>query len=341
MGILDHHYKNYLPSVWSTDGNDLTARFKAQLTQQLENRFPQATAVYLVGDAVSHYWTPQSDVDILVRTPEELLSPYDEEAQLASGYPLVNTENRVYYYPLVEDMAPEVVAKHFGPLYDVGQNRWYGIRVTDKTELARPDGIIEYINWRLFKMKESDDPEPYDWKVLLLAFGEMRDGAREIVLSELKYRVARIDHNIGVLLRNRNSKTWKQVEHTETELWEEGELPSSAEELPKALRHAVLHKHRYRDIMDELETLDDKIRTRATRPKTADVTDDRVAANINQRLSNLISLLIQRNGGYGAAVDTVYDLFDNVLERNRYLGNEIRRRRIVQRLYRKYWQRKV
>ena len=114
--------------------------------------------------------------------------------------------------------------------------------------------------------------------------------------------------------------------------------------MPQKLLHAVLHKYRYKDVLDLLEDVDDKIRMRAKKmqniSKTGAAGEDRIVANLQQRMDNLVSLLIQRSGGYGAAPEVVFDLFDAILSHNRYLGNEMRRRRIVQRLYRKYWQRK-
>jgi len=260
LGLLDYHAKYLLPSVWDSDGMGLTMRFRSQLRRQLEERFPDAIDVWLVGDAVSHYWRPDSDVDVLISAPEDVLSRYRNEANAASGFPLAATENQVFFYPVKESLSPNVIARHFGPLYSMYSGLWYGNYVRDEMELRRPSALLQRINWMLFKVKRTLEPFPYEWRMTREAFRTMPPGDREEVLDALRYRIANINHRINRMLRNYPKEVWRDAELFEVLLNEDEEVDASTA-LPPRLQYAILNRFRYRDVLDTLEMADEKMQT--------------------------------------------------------------------------------
>lgn len=338
MGLLDFHAKNLLPSVWSPDG-DPTKRFLAQLGEQLK-RFPETKTVLLVGDAVSHYWQPDSDVDVLLLTPEESLPDARGQSERASGYPLAETENHVNFWPIREHFAPGVLAKHFGPVYNVSTGAWYGQRVQDEMELQRTAGVLQYANWRLWKAKYLEDPFPYDWRILAEAFQRLDENDRMAVVDTIKYRVSQIDRNVTKLLRHQSKDVWRAAEVFDQELVETEELPQNAGQIPRRIALALLHRFRYQDLLETLVEIDEKLQYRAQlmarygAPKSLDT---KSIKTLMTRLLQLVDLVIQQLGGSSRSADIVTEMIEQILTHSRYVLTDQRRRQIAYRLYRTYY----
>ena len=185
MPVLDYHQKVLCPDVWDATEKSLGPRASVQIDEQMGERFPNATAVYIVGDMTGHYWNDESDLDLLVRVDPDDLSEYREEARSASGYKLTNTDHKVNFFLIPSDIEPKDIAKNFGLLYDLSTGTWWGQKNWGATnELSRPSAVVAYINWNLFKVKHSLEVDPYNWKVLTEAFREMNAEDREEVMHK-------------------------------------------------------------------------------------------------------------------------------------------------------------
>jgi hypothetical protein len=92
--------------VWDPSEQSLGIRASAQILEQLEDRFPDAVDVWLVGDMTGHYYTDESDVDLLVRTEPDDLPAYRKEAVLVNGYKLIGTEHKVNFYLVSTETDP-------------------------------------------------------------------------------------------------------------------------------------------------------------------------------------------------------------------------------------------
>lgn len=340
MSLLDYHGKNLLPTVWSPDG-DLTLRFRAQLDDQLRHRFVEVRDVLLVGDAVSHYWDWESDVDVLLMLDNQDLAEAQHQTKRASGYPLIETENHVYFWPLKATVAPEVLAKHFGSIYSVPTGLWYGKHVQDEMELRRVAGILQHANWRLFKAKHSDDPYPYDWHILTEGFHQLHPQDREKVIDEVRYRVAQIDRNVTKLLKSQSRDIWKAAEKFDQELTETEEISLDIERIPRRVALAILHRFRYEDLLDTLVNIDDKLVQRkqyamrsaapAQQKETPSIT------TLRNRLLQISDMMMQQQGGSARAVESMYAQLQHLLENSRYVLTDMRRRRVAYRIYRRYY----
>jgi len=339
MGLLDFHAKNLLPAVWSPDG-DLTKRFLAQLGEQLK-RFPETQAVLLVGDAVGHYWQRDSEVDILLLTPAEALSDARQQAERASGYQLSETDNTAKFWPIRSSFSPDVLAKHFGPVYNVSTNTWHGQRVADEMELQRTAGVLQYANWRLWKAKYLEDPFPYDWRILAEAFQCLNADDRTDTLDSVKRRVSQIDRNVRKLLKRQPKEIWRAAEVFDQELIDTEELPQNAGEIPRRVALALLHRYRYQDLMATLVEIDEKlhhrehIMRRYAAPRR--LTEKRVHTFV-VRILQLVDVVVQQLGGAGNAIAVLLELFEQMLDHSRYITSEQQRRRIVYQLYQRYYQ---
>lgn len=329
MRLLDYHYKNLLPAVWSPDG-ELTMRFRAQLADQM-GRFPTSRDAVLIGDSVSHYWQPTSSVDVLLPTPEDSIQEAAEQAHRVSGYPLEDTDHPVRFWPIREGVALSVIAKHFGPVYSTNTGVWHGKHVQDEMELRRVEGILQYANWRLYTAKYQEEPFPYEWRTLVEAFILLSEEDRVEVLDALRYRVAQVDRNVSQLLKEQPRGVWKAAEKFDQELLETEELPEM-EGIPRKVVLALLHRFRYMDLMEILTDADDRVR-RYNRQA-----NDKSTVNVlKDRLLQVFDMVLQRQGGSASAVDVIYSLFVFLLENNRYIVTDMRRRRIAYRLYRRYY----
>ena len=256
--ILDHHGKNLLPAVWTPDGT-VSLRFRSQLRDQLR-RFGDPPA-YLVGDAVSHYWRTDSDVDVLLFVRDDQKAEFRHQAERASGYPLINTDNVLRFWLMPNATNPEVLARHFGPIYDLVQGIWYGKMALGDTALTRPEAVVQYINWRLYRAKFNEEVFPEDWRIVSAAFSDMHERDRSLVLDDLKYRVAAVNHSVNRVLTALPSAMWRRTQVFERELEENEELPENIDSLPRRVVLAVLHLYRYRDVLDTLIKINEKLQS--------------------------------------------------------------------------------
>lgn len=337
MALLDYHAKNLLPSVWTNDGT-LNMRFEAQLDEQLK-RFSEFDHVLLVGDAVSHYWQKNSDIDVILIVDWDYLSEAKHQAKRLSGYPLIETTNNLRFWVFPDKIAPEVISKHFGPVYDVFTGRWYGTYVQNEMALRDPERILQFINWKMYKVMEDNELHPYDWKITAEAFMRLSDDQRQEVLDNLQYRVSKIDHNINRLLRSQSREIWRLAEDVEEALTEDDEIIEDASRLPKKVVHALLHRMRYLDIVGILSEVDEKLNLRQNR--TAYTAPEHISNDVlHTRLLQLSEIILQKEGGSDAAVNGMYDIMRHLLDNNRYLLTDMSRRRIAYRLFRDYQQAK-
>ena len=70
MKVLDYHRRLMDGSIWNSDEMTLASNTRRHLHHQMSRRFPNAKAVYLVGELVGHYYEDTSDLDILVRVAD-------------------------------------------------------------------------------------------------------------------------------------------------------------------------------------------------------------------------------------------------------------------------------
>lgn len=330
MGLLDYHAKNLLPAVWSPDG-DLTARFRAQIEDQMD-RFPGVQDILLVGDTVSHYWQDDSEVDVLLLVPEERLKEARQQARRVSGFPLVETDNRVNFWPIKAGYSPGVLAQHFGPVHSVNTGYWYGQHVQNEMELQRTAGVLQHANWRLWKAKYREDPFPYEWRILAEAFSHLSVNERNDVLDELRYRTSQIDRHVTKLLKHQSRETWRAAEQFDQELIDTEELPEDST-LPRRVVLALLHRFRYQDLLDTLIEVDDKLQ----QVRYAAAEEEPSVPVLRQQFMRLADMILQRTGGSAKAVEQLYALLRFILDNSQYILTDMRRRRIVYRLYRYYF----
>lgn len=338
MSLLDYHGKNLLPTVWSPDG-DVSRSFRSQLNDQLK-RFPTAREVILLGDTTSHYWKWDSDIDVMLRVPEEDLGEARQQAKRASGYPLEDTKNQVNFWPIADSTVPAVLSKHFGSVYSVDTGYWYGKHVQDEMELRSADAVLQHANWRLYKAKFLDEPFPYEWRILAEAFSVLPDDERLAVIDSLRYRIVHIDRNVTKLLKRQPRETWRAAEKFDEDLTENEEVPEENKHVPKRVVLALLHRFRYMDLLDTVIEIDDKLQNQirvAAPPKKSKDEEPVSVALMKKRLVQLSDMIVQRQGGAVHAVGSMYNLVRQLLEQNRFMQTEMRRRQTVYRLYRRFY----
>jgi hypothetical protein len=361
--ILDYHQRVLCPDVWSQTEQSLSPRASVQIDEQVGERFPRATAVYLIGDMTGHYWTEDSDLDLLIRVDPDDLPEYREEAQTASGYKLTNTDHIVNFFLLSNESEPSVIAKNFGPLYDLSTGTWIGQRNLTTNEFVRPSAVIQYINWRLFKVKRSLEIDPYDWKVLMEAYRGLSPAERDQVLKMLKGRVKRLEHAVSKHLEGQPKENWKLVDELERELDDARDLSAEYTNLPRPLLDSVLHAYRYDDLVDTLEQVHETM-SRMERTAAAfvlaqedldeveevgeeevevvvdedvEVEDLGEETNFWKRIDLLVTRICQTRGGFANSSQTIYEIFAYVLEGNKFVKTKLRQRDISLALYHKFY----
>ncbi len=370
MKVLDYHRRLMDGSIWNSDEMTLASNTRRHLHHQMSRRFPNAKAVYLVGELVGHYYEDTSDLDILVRVADSDLEAYGEDANIVSGYLLSRTTHPVRFYLVPERVSAAALAERFGPLYDVTTGSWHGKRVTDITEMARADAILQRARWRLYKAKWSTELYPYYWNVLKTAFASIPVQDREGVLFELRKHVQVLNKNVRSVVKAYNkADIWKEASAFSEQLEEEAndyfvEDYLASTELPLPVIKSIINKFRYSALLFELEDMSSKLqdaRMLKEREKAPVYNIEgsvlealpppviRVGENIYKiageassrflwaRLDSLINLIVIHSGGYGKALDTIFKVFSHVLEKNRYVQTGARQRRIVMRLYRKFY----
>lgn len=261
MAVEDHHRIRLDQSVWDPTEQHLLPRTRAQIGDTVRQRFPEATDVLLAGELITNYYDEQSDLDVVVVVPPEKLTDYKEELQFINGRNLLPTEHELYWYLIPDTVERPVLVERFGLLYDVIRDLWYGRRISGLTQLARPEAIVQYVNWQLFKYKQTLELFPLTWTYVFAAFSELKPADKSQVIDDLKRR----GHRIGRLIRKalksgRNGQLWKQVEVLEDQLLEteDEDLPlalAATKQIPLSLLWLVLHRFRYKNLADRLETM--------------------------------------------------------------------------------------
>lgn len=265
MSIYDYHRMILNPELWQSDGMKLRRRAEVQLRDQLRNRFQDATRAFLLGENVSHYYDEGSPIDVLLLTPAESIKDFRREAEYISGYNLRNTAHPVFFHVLSNSIKPELLAEKFGPMYDLGSGLWVGRRVPGLTELARPEALLQYIKWRLYKAKAIEEPYPYEWRVLREALFHLSRSEREELQQSLRETRAYLRYNLGeVLDRYHDARTWKTAQKL-GELFEADEYEDTITEfveqsgLPEPVRVAMLNLYRYKDVLDQVEDVNERM----------------------------------------------------------------------------------
>lgn len=365
MSIFDYHRRSLCGEIW--DLNELTLKHAArtQVARQVASRFPHATRIFLVGDLTGHYYNDQSELDVAVQATEGDFSKYQEEANIASGYFIPGTIRRVSFHVLKAGTAADALASQFGTVFDLKSGVWYGKRVSDTSEMARPEAVLSHVHWRLFKAKSSTELYPYTWRVLREAFTLLPDDSRKKIVYTLTTKAQTLSDEIRDIIKKYNSaRVWRVASEFIEEL-EDDDTPDLVDEyvvgqlLPLPVVKAIVNKFRYEDVVNVLDEMNDRLEEdqmkmiRETAPilhlSSADtdsltydgfIYKEAGPASINflwDRLINLVDLIVIHSGGYGSSLDTLFSVFDYVLEHSRYATTGARRRRVVMRLYRKYF----
>jgi hypothetical protein len=327
----------------------------------LRTRFPRAARVFLAGDLAGHYYHETSPLDLIVLAPQEDVEKYRREAQVVNGYLLKGTDHGVYFHIVPDTVKPELLSEKFGPVFDIGMDRWFGKRVTGNTEMIRPDALLQHIKWKLYKVKEYDDEVyPYEWRILGEAVRHLSPTGRAHLKDSLKQVIARLEMGIGKVLKSykdpavwRNASTLQQLfrsDYNEEDIY--GYIQANKIPVPVVL--ATLNVLRYEDVLDAIEEIDEQMQDEAIAQQggrgvqlqsitgaTADPTykkAGRAAAEyLWKRLGNLVDLVILQSGGYGKAVDTTVEIVERILENSRYMNTGPRRRQVALRIYKRFY----
>ena len=254
----DFHRLNLAPDVWGNT-EQLLPRTKAQIGDVVGTRFPTATGVLLAGELISNYYDEKSDLDVVVLVPKEDLKEYEKELQFINGRNLLPTEHLIYWYLLPDNLSTDILVSKFGLLYDVLKEIWYGRKVPGLTQLARPEAIVAYVNWQLFKYKKTLDLFPLTWTYVFAAFNNLSEPDKVTVIDDLKRQGFRVDRLIKkALKRAGNKELWRRVENFENQLWEneDEDLPlalNATGQIPTPLIWLVVQRFRYKDLAERLE----------------------------------------------------------------------------------------
>ena len=263
MSILDYHAKNLCPGVWDQDGVQLTGQFRAVLAE-LTREFPAGSRSLLVGDATSHYWTEDSDIDVIVLVPADAIEKAQALARTTSAR--VHTGRRKFnFFVMPDSNEARHLAERFGPIYCPDTVSWHGVAAHDTGELLRPSGLVRRISWLLHKtwlLSEVDnnfDLDNPDWKIEFEAFNDMKALARNETLTELNRRIILADHALEQFLPTLPRGEWKTAAEFEARLNEKGSVPSS--KLSKKAKSFIIDIFRRRELYEELQTRHDRLET--------------------------------------------------------------------------------
>jgi hypothetical protein len=352
VSLYDHHNLRLSPDIWAAGEQTLNFRVRSQIDEQLRTRFQDIVGVYLVGPMVTHYYEEESDLDVVLRVPQDNVKPYREEARFVSGFRLDPTKHEVHFYIIPDSIQPESLGHNFGPVYDYTSGSWYGERDTGNFQMLKSGALVRWINWQLFKAKSSLEVFPDYWTILFSAFQELGEEERALIVDALRWRVKGLERKIRDKLRQQSAPVWKKSEEFEEKLieTENEELPKQyLAELPKSIVLQVLHKFRYMDLLDRLSVMHDKLLADAESEwlmSTADTEKptlsmlERAAARATgslwTRLDALLNSLMLGEGGYMHAPDTVFSIMERLLK-HRFMGTESRRRQVVLKLYEKFY----
>lgn len=341
MSILDYHRRTLCPDIWSPDELVLRPKVRDHLFNQVKTRFAGAKGVLLVGDLTGHYYTDDSDLDLLVVSQQEdQVRDLIQESRYVSGYLLEGTQHPVNFHVLRPGTVTSALATKFGPVYDLNSGMWYGRRVLDASEMSRVDAVREHLTWRLYKAKGSIQLSSPKWNVLSDAFSRLPGSDRQQVIDWLKMAMAGLDRNIRRVIKAFNrADVWTGAARFAQVLNEgaqDDELAETVEALsiPREVAAAIVNRYRYEDVLDQLEQLDQKLH-KAEDGDRGEFAGMRVSSRqdpLVDRLSSILDSLVVAGGGFGTAVDSVAGALETVLRHSRYLATGQRRQMILKKL---------
>ncbi len=259
MSIYDFHRRTLSPRLWQPNEQRLRFRPRAQIYEQLDRRFPEATKAYLVGEMTGNYYDSATPVDVLVLVPNDFVQEYREEAKIVSGYKLKGSEHPVFFHILSDEIDAGVVADKFGTLYNLGSGMWLGKRVSDPSALTNPDALLRYIRWRAYRIKDLDEPYPYRWQVLPEAYGQINTEGRQQLTGELRDIVERMRLNARKIAgAYRDENVWNAAGKLELMLQREEPDDDVVDfvqlhNIPALVLKAFYNMYRYKDVLDILE----------------------------------------------------------------------------------------
>lgn len=349
MHLLDYHRRTLCPEVWQGDEMTLTARAKAHLRDQVDRRFPRAVGVYFVGDLVGHYYDDTTPLDIIVQVPSALQQRYRDEASVVSGYNLKNSDHPVFFHIVPDNVSRSNLTGNFGTLYDPIQGSWLGKHTADVSELLHPRSLLQRIQWKLYRVKNQQEPFPYKWPVVQAAFSKLGSNDRDWILRKLQGRVNALESNLGnVVARYNSPELGRKVAALERALdegqvfhGEVGHIVASTG-LPDRVRDALLNRFRYEDLLFRLASLEERLKMEEDRDKIQDETRIILSSvgeagdQLSHRATHLIDRLISEAGDYGDAPKVASAIIDRVLRNSRFLNTPGRRRRVAANLFLSY-----
>jgi hypothetical protein len=319
----------------------LRPKVRSHIFEQVQARFAGAKGVLLVGDLTGHYYTDDSDLDLLVvAAQEDQVKSLLQESQFVSGYRLDGTSHSVNFHILHPGTSAAALASKFGAVYDLNSGMWYGRRVLDTSEMSRVDAVREHLTWRLYKAKGSVQLSSPKWNILKEAFSKLPQDDRQQLVDWLKMSLAGLDRNIRRVIKAFNkTEVWTGAAHFAEVLADgarDDELSETMEALsiPHEVAAAIVNRHRYEDVLDQLEQLDQKLRKEADGDR-GEFAGMRVSSRqepLVDRLSSVLDSLIVAGGGIGTAVDSVSSALETALRHSRYLSTDKRRQMILKRL---------
>lgn len=257
MPIIDHYCFHLLPAVWHRDGQ-VTRAFRGFVDQQVR-RFPEQSVkeVLLVGDAVQHYWTKDSPVDLVVRVDPGHARDVVDQAERASGT-IQWQGHAVEFFAADQRHDADAVARRFGPVYSLNRQVWHGVVPFDTEELLRPSGLVARIAWQQYRMARLKDLESYEWKVEREAFRQQRPESRFRTMAEMRRRTAALRAVIDPMVTRLSRADWRQAHELEQRIAEVDEMPDSP--LPTPLLRGLAQQVRWARLLEDFQEVDEKCR---------------------------------------------------------------------------------
>jgi hypothetical protein len=341
MSVLDYHHRTLCPSIWSPDELVLRPKVRSHLDQQVKSRFREAQGILLVGEFTGHYYTDDSDLDLLVvAKTKEQVKTLIQESRFVSGYLLDGTSHHVNFHILAPGTSPAALASKFGPVYDLNAGVWYGRRVLDGSEMTRVEAVLEHLAWRLYKAKGSVLLDSPKWLILKEAFPKLAEQDRQRVIYQIKLTLAGLDRNVRRVIKAFNqAEVWTGADRFAQVLnngARDDELAETMESLslPHEVAAAIVNRYRYEDVLDQLETMDQKIRKDEAIDQ-GEVRGLRTSSSqepLVDRLAKVLDSLVMAGGGIGTAVDSVASALESAMRNSRYLATDQRRSMVLKKL---------
>lgn len=370
MPYQDYHRLYLDQSIWFKDEKSLRPSVKEQILRQVRSRFPSAKHVWVVGELTTNYWDEDSDLDVLVAVPKEDIPKLSNHLAVINGREIITkyspqpgnpdfespvSKNHPVFWYLISDKVPvEIVSDKFGRVYDVQTQMWYGALKPNKAQFTDPKTLLRYINWHLFKWKETTELFPMLWTYVFAGFSELSDKDKLELIDNLKSRRMKLERMLTTRLKKYPKETWKAAEAFEEELIAEEDedlAPAKLSEgsLPTEIVNLILHKFRYSDVIGRLEAkaemeAENRFKEELMKGIPIDAStrlgfgEVGVAEQLLKRMDALFNFILSKTGGTSAAADTVTRLFMYVLDNCRYVKSQQVRKAVAFALYRHYVQ---